>query len=221
VKLIGGYCGLSDSKDGPTHQSVIDLAVMRAMPNIRVVCASDAPTARQALRAIVADEGPWYLRISRAETPTLWLPDAPFELGKARMARDLGADCAILATGTPLANALEAQTALLAQGIRGRVAEVHTLKPLDDGFVVRMAQESGVVVTVEEHSVIGGLGGAVAEALSSRCPVPAIRVGLNDTFAESGEIRDLEQKYGLDPAAIARAVEQAVRMKGRARPTTL
>ena len=213
VKLAGGYCGLSDSKDGPTHQSVMDVAVMRAMPNMGVVCASDAATARQALRALVADDGPWYLRLSRAEVPALFDEDAPFELGKARMVRDRGSDGAILASGTLLSNALAAQELLDSQGVRVRVAEVHTIKPLDREFVVRMARETGAVVTVEEHSVLGGLGSAVAEVLAEEAPVPLRRVGLSDTFAESGDIRDLEKAYGLDAASIASAMQESVRRK--------
>ena len=215
VKLVGGYCGLSDSKDGPTHQSVMDLAVMRAMPNLRVVCASDAVVAGQALRAIVADEGPWYLRISRAEVPTIAFQDSPFELGKARMVRDLGRDCAVLATGTLLANALAAQEELARKGVRVKVAEVHTLKPTDQEFVVRMAEETGAIVTVEEHSVIGGLGSAVAETLGQEAPVPLLRVGLDDTFAESGGIERLHEVFGLDARAIAANVKSCVERKRR------
>jgi len=214
VKLIGGYCGLSDSKDGTTHQSVMDLAVMRAMPGMGVVCASDAVSARQALRAIVDEHCPWYLRISRAEVPVLAPEDMPFELGKARLIGEEGNDCAILATGTLLANALEAQRLLRHRGIRTRTAEVHTLKPLDRDFIVTMARSTGAVVTVEEHSVIGGLGSAVGEALAEEAAVPLVRVGLKDTFAESGSIDALHKAFGLDARAIASAVESCIEKKG-------
>ena len=218
VKLAGAYCGLSDSKDGPTHQSVTDLAVMRAMPNIGVVCASDAATCRNALRAVVAADGPWYLRVSRAEAPDIFAEDAPFELGKARLVRDGGDDCAIVVAGTPVANALAAQEALRSRGVRVRVVEVHTLKPLDVDFLRRQSEETGALVTVEDHSVIGGLGGAVAEALSEVAPIPVVRVGLRDTFAESGDIESLERHYGLDAPAIASAVAACLKLKASRRP---
>lgn len=213
VKLVGGYCGLSDSRDGATHQSVMDLAVMRAMPNVRVVSASDAPTACDALRAIVADRGPWFLRVSRAEVPTLTADAPPFELGKARTVRETGADCAILVTGTLMGNALEAQQMLERRGIGTMVAEVHTLKPIDREFIVQFAHKAGAVVTVEEHSVIGGLGSAVCEVLSEQARVPVERVGLSDTFAESGTIESLHKSYGLDAAAIASAVASCLERK--------
>jgi transketolase len=207
VKLIGGYCGLSDAKDGPTHQSVMDLAVMRAMPNMRVVCASDAATVRSALRAIVADDGPWYLRVSRAEVPDIFPPETPFTLGKARLVSDAGNDCAILATGTLLSNALAAQRLLEARHVHVKVAEMHTLKPLDRDFVLQMARDTGCIVTVEEHSVIGGLGSAVCEVLAEAAPVRVVRVGLRDAFAESGDIEQLHKVFGLDADAIVSAVE--------------
>ena len=210
VKLAGAYCGLSDSKDGPTHQSVMDLAVMRAMPNMRVVCASDAVTVRRALGAIVGDEGPWYLRVSRADVATIFAEDAPFELGKARVVSDEGTDATLLATGAELANALEAQQTLKGRGIRTRVSEVHTLKPIDRDAIRAAARDTGAIVTVEGHSIIGGLGSAVAEVLAEEPCVPLVRVGLQDTFAESGAIEDLERTFGLDAAAICSAVEAAL-----------
>ena len=213
VKLAGGYCGLSDSKDGPTHQSVMDVAVMRSMPNMRVVCPSDGPTTRQALQAIVADEGPWYLRLSRAEVPTIAFEEGEFRLGKGRVAKDLGSDCLMLATGPLLANALRAQQWLAGRGIRTTVAEIHTLKPIDHEFIAGLAEQSGSVVTIEEHSVIGGLGSAVAEVLSERTGGRLSRVGLQDTFAQSGGLEDLQRTFGLDAESIARAVETILRQK--------
>ncbi len=214
VKLAGGYCGLSDSRDGATHQSVMDIAVMRAMPNMRVICASDAVMVRQALAAIIEDHGPWYLRVSRAEVPSIE-HDEPFRLGKARMLQvnDAGDDCAILATGTMLYNALQAQKLLRERGIGVRVAEVHTIKPIDRAFLCDIASATGAVVAVEEHSVLGGLGGAVAEVLAEEFAIPIVRVGLHDTFAESGSIEELHVRYGLDPAAIVAAVKTCIRRK--------
>ena len=213
VKLVGGYCGLSDSKDGPTHQSVMDLAVMRAMPNMRVCCASDDVTCREALRAIVADEGPWYLRLSRADVPRVAADDGAFELGKARLVRDEGSDCAVMVTGTMLANALDAQERLKASGIGVKVVDVHTLKPIDAAAIVGFAGQTGAVVTVEEHSVIGGLGSAVGEVLGPKLAVPLHRVGLGDTFAESGDIAALHAEYGLDAPSIVAAVRDCVSRK--------
>lgn len=210
VKLVGGYCGLSDSKDGPTHQAVMDVAVMRAMPNVRVVCASDSPEAEAALRAIVADEGPWYLRISRAEVPDIPQRE-PFALGRGRTVVDDGSDCAIIASGTILSNALEAQQLLRKKGIGATVAEIHTLKPIDEVFLLNLARKVRAVVTVEEHSVIGGLASAVGEVLSAHPGPPVAHVGLKDTFAESGSIPELHVKYGLDAGAIARAAEDCLK----------
>ncbi len=213
VKLAGGYCGLSDAKDGPTHQSIMDIAVMRSMPNVGVVCASDAVTVRQALGAVVNSKGPWYLRISRAEVPTIFPEDAPFVLGKARMVRDLGNDCLILATGTAVTDALEAQEMLNMRGIRTKLAEVHTIKPLDRDFILQGAKETGAIVTVEEHSIIGGLGGAVSEVIAESGCARVLRVGLKDTFAESGDYERLRKAYGLDAESINRAVQLCLSAK--------
>jgi len=213
VKLAGGYCGLSDSKDGPTHQSVMDVAVMRSMPNMRVVCPSDGPSTRRALEAIVADEGPWYLRTSRADVPTIAFEGGEFRLGKGRIVKHLGGDCLMLATGPVVASALGAQQWLADHGMRTIVAEIHTLKPIDHEFIVRLAERTGSVVTIEEHSVIGGLGSAVAEVLAGRSGVRLSTIGLRDTFAQSGDVEELYRAYGLDAESISRAVETFLRRK--------
>src|SRR5574340_881188 len=161
VKIAGGYAGLSDSFDGPTHQSVFDLAVMRAMPNMTVIVAADAPEARAAAKAATVYPGPVYLRLSRAEVPVVFREGEPeFEIGKGRTLR-VGEEVALVATGVMVARALAAAERLASEGVEARVIEIHTLKPIDEALLLAAAEETGALVTVEEHSVIGGLGSAV------------------------------------------------------------
>ena len=204
VKLCGGYAGLSDFADGASHQSVIDLAVMRAMPNMTVLVPSDAETTRGAVRAMLARDGPVFLRISRQPAPSLHAGDDSFEIGRARVLRE-GGDVALAVCGTLLGEALAAAETLEAGGVSAAVAEFATLKPLDVATLVDLARRTGAVVTVEEHNIHGGFGGAVAEALAEHCPAPLRRVGLRDTFAESGPHEALLEKYGLTAPHIAAA----------------
>ncbi len=212
VKLAGGYAGLSDHADGASHQSVMDLAVMRALPNMTVLVPSDAETARGAVRAMLEHVGPVYLRISRQPVGSFHGGDAGFDIGPARVLRE-GGDVALAVCGTLLGEALAAADDLAAGGVRAAVVELATLKPLDAGTLSAVAAQTGGVVTIEEHSIHGGFGGAVAEALSERCPVPVRRVGIADTFAESGPYEALLDKYGLTAPHIARAAREL--LKGR------
>jgi len=213
VKLAAGYGGLSDSYDGPTHHSVCDLAVMRAMPNLAVVVVADAVEARQAVPAVAEYPGPVYLRLSRAEVPVIFDDRHPFRVGRGVLLR-AGDDLTLIGTGIMVARCLQAAEALIAEGIEARVVEIHTLKPLDRDLILQCAHETGALVTAEEHSIIGGLGSAVAEVVGEALPVPLARVGLQDCFTETGGYDELLARYGLDAAHIITAARQVLRRKG-------
>ncbi|MCJ7751581.1 MAG: transketolase family protein, partial [Armatimonadetes bacterium] len=199
----------------PTHQSVFDLAVLRAMPNMAVIVAADAPEAKAAVKAATAYDGPVYLRLSRAEVPIVFSQGEPeFEVGRGRVLRD-GADVSLIATGVLLHRALAAADQLAGQGIDARVVEIHTLKPIDESILLEAAEQTGAIVTVEEHSIIGGLGGAVAEVLGRSRPAPIEMVGLRDTFAESGPYEALLDAYGMGVGDIVAATRSALARKPR------
>ncbi|SDG53973.1 transketolase [Propionivibrio dicarboxylicus] len=214
VKLAGTYAGLSDSYDGASHHAIADIAFMRALPNMTVVSVSDPVEAELATRAVAAYKGPVYLRLSRAEVPVI-LDKASynFEIGKGVTLVE-GKDLTIVATGYMLIKALEAAEILAKRGIQARVVNIHTIKPIDAALLIRCAQETGAVVTAEEHNVYGGLGSAVAEVLTRQCPVPMEFVGIEDTFTESGDYEKLLAKYGLSAAHIVSKAELALRRKG-------
>lgn len=213
VKLAGAYAGLSDSYDGASHHAITDIAFMRALPNVIVVSVADAVETAAATTAIARHRGPVYLRLSRADLPVIF-DEATyvFELGKGIRLTD-GGDVTIVATGYMVAKSLAAADLLRRKGLEARVVNLHTIKPLDEDLLVDCARETGAVVTVEEHSVVGGLGGAVAEVLARRCPTPIEMVGIRDTFAESGEYEALLTKYGLSEQKIAERTEAAVARK--------
>jgi len=213
VKLAAGYGGLSDSYDGPTHHSVCDLAVMRAMPNLAVVVAADAVEVQQAVPAVAEYPGPVYLRISRAEVPVIFDKGHPFHIGEGVLLRQ-GGDLTLIGIGIMVARCLEAAEELAGEGIEARVVEIHTLKPLDRDLILQCGRETGALVTAEEHSVIGGLGSAVAEVVGEACPVPMKRVGLQDCFAETGGYDELLARYGLDDAHIVAAARRVLKRKG-------
>ncbi len=213
VKLAAGYGGLSDSYDGPTHHSVCDLAVMRAMPNLAVVVAADAVEVQQAVPAVAEYPGPVYLRISRAEVPVIFDKGHPFRMGEGVLLRQ-GGDLTLIGIGIMVARCLEAAEALAREGIEARVVEIHTLKPLDRDLILQCGRETGALVTAEEHSIIGGLGSAVAEVVGEACPVPMKRVGLQDCFAETGGYDELLARYGLDDAHIVAAARRVLKRKG-------
>jgi transketolase len=209
VKLIGGYAGLSDFADGASHQSVEDIAVMRAIPNLTVISPSDITTTRAALGAMLEHEGPSYLRISREAVTEDYPPDQPFEIGRAITVRE-GGDVSIVASGTMLRLAREAARILAQEGVSARVIDMHTIKPLDRACVQRAARETGALVTVEEHSVHGGLGAAVCETVAAACPVPVVRVGIPDRFGETGAYSTILERAGLSPGKIAAGAERAI-----------
>jgi transketolase len=213
VKLAGTYAGLSDSYDGASHHAIADLAFMRALPNMTVVCVADPVEAELATRAVAAFRGPVYLRLSRAECPVIFdRATYDFRLGRGVVLTP-GHDLTIVATGYMAVKALEAAERLRAEGIAARVVNMHTIKPLDVELLVACASETGAIVTAEEHNVLGGLGSAVAEALAAHRPTPIEFVGIADTFAESGDYEKLLEKYGLSAGAIVAKARRALARK--------
>lgn len=198
VKIGATHGGISVGEDGATHQCNEDFALMRSLPGMTVVCPSDDVEACAAVKAAYAHEGPVYLRFGRLAVPVINdRPDYRFELGKGIVLRE-GTDVTIIATGLCVNSALEAAELLEKDGISAHVVNIHTLKPLDEELVVEAAKKTGKVVTVEEHSIIGGLGSAVCECLSEKHPVPVYRIGIRDVFGESGPAVELLKKYKLD-----------------------
>ncbi len=202
VKIGATHAGLSVGEDGATHQCNEDLALMRVIPGMTVISPLDDVEARAAVRAAYALDGPVYLRFGRLAVPVINdRADYKFEIGKGVTLRD-GADLTILATGLCVSQALRAAESLKADGIDAGVINIHTIKPLDAELVVKAAGKTGNMVTVEEHSILGGLGSAVAEVLAEQCPVRMLRIGVQDVFGESGPAVQLLEKYGLDAGGI-------------------
>ncbi len=212
VKLMGAYAGVSDSFDGPTHHSIADIAILRSLPNMTVVSPADAMAVTKLLPQIAAWPGPVYVRLNRNEVPVLFADDYTPELGRATVIRG-GADVTLVGTGIMLSRCLDAADLLAAEGIEARVIDIHTIKPLDAEALIVAAQETGAVVTAEEHSILGGLGGAVAEVLSTSYPVPVERVGLRDVFATSGPYDELLKHLGLTAEAVTDAAVRAIAAK--------
>jgi transketolase len=214
VKLAGAYAGLSDSFDGPTHHAVTDLAIMRSLPHMTVVVPADPVGLNKLLPQVVDQEGPAFFRLCRNEVPVVFGDLYDPQIGKGVVLRE-GTDVTIIGCGVMVARCLEAAKQLAEAGVDARVVEMHTIKPLDRELVARCAAETDALVTVEEHSVIGGLGGAVAEALVEGGPVSMERVGVADTFAESGPYGELMDKYGLSVDDITAAAQRALARKGK------
>ena len=204
VKIGATHAGLSVGEDGATHQSVEDMAIMRSLPNMTVVCPADGAETEAVIRAAVAHDGPVYVRMGRAKVDDVYQSGCPFQWGKGTVLRD-GCDAAVIATGLMVQEALKAADILANRGRQVMVIDMAAIKPLDEDLVVAAARKTGFVVTAEEHSVIGGLGGAVAETLSRRCPTRQAYVGIQDCFGESGKARDLLKKYGLTAETIVDA----------------
>lgn len=208
VKIGATHAGISVGEDGATHQCNEDIALMRTIPGMTVIVPSDDVEARAAVRAAYEMEGPVYLRFGRLAVPVINdNEEYKFEIGKGVTLRD-GKDVTIVATGLCVSSALDAAELLKAEGIDAGVINIHTIKPLDKELIVAAAKETGKIVTVEEHSIIGGLGGAVSEALSEACPVPVKRIGINDQFGYSGPAAALVEKFGLDGKGIAASVKE-------------
>ena len=208
VKIGATHAGISVGEDGATHQCNEDIALMRTIPGMVVINPSDDVEAKAAVRAAIEHEGPVYLRFGRLAVPVInEKPDYKFELGKGVVLRE-GKDVTIIATGLPVSECLAAADKLAAEGIDAKVINIHTIKPLDEELVLAAAKETGKVVTVGEHSVIGGLGSAVCDVLSEKCPTKVMKIGIEDTFGESGPAVELVKKYGLDADSIYAKVKE-------------
>ena len=208
VKIGASHAGISVGEDGATHQCNEDIALMRSIPGMVVINPSDDIEAKAATRAAYEHDGPVYLRFGRLAVPVFNdKPDYKFELGKGVVLRE-GKDVAIIATGLPVYNCLEAAEKLAADGIDAKVINIHTIKPIDEELIAAAALETGKVVTVEEHSVIGGLGSAVCDVLCEKAPTKVMKIGINDTFGESGPAVELIRKYGLDAESIYEKIKK-------------
>ncbi|MFR6022831.1 MAG: transketolase family protein [Oscillospiraceae bacterium] len=214
VKCVGSHGGLSVGEDGATHQCVEDLALMSAIPGMVVVNPCDGPEMRRAVKALLDYDGPAYLRLGRmaVESVTDETPGYEFTLGKAAMLRD-GADVTLAATGLMVQRAMTAAEMLAAKGVSARVLDFHTIKPLDTEAVLAAARETGCIVTSEEHSVIGGLGSAVASVCAENCPVPVVRHGVMDEFGRSGKALEVLEAYGLTAEVMVEKAMQALALK--------
>ena len=202
VKIGATHAGISVGEDGATHQCNEDIALMRTIPGMVVINPSDDVEARAAVEAAYEHQGPVYMRFGRLAVPVINdRPDYKFEIGKGVTLRE-GKDVTIIATGLPVSNCLEAAEKLAAEGIDAKVINIHTIKPLDEELVVAAAKETGKVVTVEEHSIIGGLGSAVCDVMAAQAPTKVLKIGINDTYGESGPAVELVKKYGLDADSI-------------------
>lgn len=212
VKIVVTHAGLTNASDGSSHQTVEDIALMRALPNMRVIVPADAPEAVLAIRDEAERPGPAYIRLNRAESPVFHDSGYAYDGDKADILRD-GSDIAIFAAGTMVAPALDAAAVLAKHSIDACVVNVHTIKPLDTETVGRVAARCGAALTIEEHSVIGGLGSAVAECTGQYSPVPLKILGINDTFGQSGDYRELLELYGLTPKAIGSAARALMKVR--------
>ena len=215
VNIVGTHASITVGEDGATHQCNEDLALMRTIPGMTVICPADATEAYAAVEAVLNYEGPCYLRFGRYAVPNLTpelIPDYKFEIGRGIRYRE-GSDVTIVANGYMVHLALEAADILEAEGISAEVINMHTVKPLDAEVIESSARKTGAIVTAEEHSIIGGLGAAVCESLCERYPVPVLRVGVEDKFGRSGQVPELLEIYGLTAENIAAKARRALEMK--------
>ncbi|HIY82529.1 transketolase family protein [Rubneribacter sp.] len=209
VKVAPTHAGVSVGPDGGSHQMLEDVSLMRGLPNMRVLVPADYAAARSAIRLAAATPGPVYVRMGRASVPAVYADGVELELGRAYVLRE-GADATVVACGVEVEQALKAAEALAAQGVDVEVIDAFSVKPLDEGTILASARKTGRVVVAEEHSVCGGLGSAVAEALARELPTPAEFVGMRDVFGKSGEFEELMEYFGLGSAAIVEAVERVM-----------
>lgn len=209
VKIAATHAGLTVGEDGATHQSIEDLALMRTLPNMTVINPADAVEAKKAVRAAAAHEGPVYIRFGRLAVETIFEEDSEFEIGKGKILRE-GNDVAIIATGIMVGEALKAAEILEKSGLKAMVINIHTLKPIDEEIILKAA-ECGAIVTAEEHTIIGGLGSAVAEVLAEKKPTPMKRIGIKDKFGQSGKPEELLKLYNLTAEDIVKAAKEIKR----------
>lgn len=212
VKIAATHAGLTVGEDGGSHQMLEDLALMRALPNMTVIVPADGVETKQAVMVAAAYEGPVYIRLGRPKVPVLFDDNYRFEIGKGVVLKE-GADITLVATGIMVSKAVEAAETLADDGISAAVVNISTIKPLDQQLIIKMAQQTGAVVTCEEHTIFGGLGSAVAEVLVEHCPVPMARVGVEDSFGESGLPDQLLEKYGLTSVHIIEEAKAVIARK--------
>ena len=215
VKIGATHAGITVGEDGATHQCNEDLALMRTIPGMTVICPADATEAYAAVEAAITTEGPMYMRFGRFAVPDLTpelIPDYKFEIGKGVTYRE-GRDVTIVATGYMVHLALEASDMLKAEGIDAGVINIHTVKPIDKALITEAAKRSGAIVTAEEHNIIGGLGSAVSEVVCESCPVPVVRVGVEDAYGRSGKVPELLEIYGLTSKNIVEKAKLAISLK--------
>ena len=213
VKVCATHAGLTVGEDGASHQAIEDLALMRSIPGMTVINPSDAIETEAVINAVAEFNGPCYVRLGRLAVSVINdNAEYKFEIGKGIQLKD-GKDATIIATGIMVEAALEAQKTLAEDGVDVRVINIHTLKPIDADIIVKAAKETGVIITAEEHNIIGGLGSAVAEVVTEGCPVPVLRVGVKDTFGESGKPNELLEAYGLTAKDIVNAVKKGLELK--------
>ena len=213
VKVCATHAGLTVGEDGASHQAIEDISLMRGVPNMVVINPADDIETEAAIKAVAQMEGPCYVRLGRmAVSRVNDEANYNFVIGKGITLAE-GNDVAIIATGIMVEAALEAKEELAKEGINARVINIHTIKPIDEELIIKAAKETGVIVTAEEHSIIGGLGSAVAEVVSENCPVPVLRVGVKDTFGESGKPNELLEKYGLTSNDIVNKVKEVIKLK--------
>lgn len=212
VKLVASHAGVTVGEDGASAQCLEDFAIMRVLPNIKVICPVDYIECRKATRAIVRENGPMYMRTSRAPLPILTKESDSFEIGKANVMRD-GKDVTIIACGVMVSEALNAADILAKENIQARVINMHTIKPIDVQAIVKAAKETGAIVTAEEHQMAGGLGSAVAEVVTQNACVPMEIIGVKDSFGESGKPEQLLEHYGLKDKNIVEAVKRVIKRK--------
>jgi transketolase len=214
VKFGGAHAGISVGPDGATHQALEDMAIMRVLPNMKLIAPCDAIETKKATLAAANIEGPVYIRFGREAIPVITDEDTPFIFGKANVLKD-GTDVAIIACGAMVYEALEAEKTLKEKGISAMVINLHTIKPIDTETILMAAKKCGCIVTAEEHQMAGGMGSAVSEVLSQDCPTPMKMVGVKDTFGESGEPQELMDKYGLNADAIVSAALSVLKKKAK------
>ncbi len=212
VKIGATHAGISVGEDGATHQCNEDIALMRTIPEMTIINPADDVEAKQAVEAAILHDGPVYMRFGRLAVPVFNDSSYKFELGKGVNLKD-GNDVSIIATGLMVNEALEAAKVLEAEGINARVINIHTIKPIDREIICKAAQETGVIVTAEEHSIIGGLGSAVSEVVTECCPVPVVKIGVNDEFGYSGPAVELLKKFGLCSENIVAKTKEALKLK--------
>lgn len=212
VKVVCSHAGVTVGEDGASAQSLEDLALMRVLPNMKVICPADSLEARKATRAMAQERGPMYLRTGRAPVPVITKPSDPFQIGKANLLRE-GGDVTLIGCGLMVSEALQAAEILAKENLQARVVNMHTIKPLDEEMIVESAKKTRALVTAEEHQIYGGLGGAVAEVLARKYPTALEMVAVEDVFGESGSPEELLKAYHLKDTDIAEAARRAVRRK--------